>query len=404
MFRRLNLRLAWPDVSWIARLCASKARELARPRVSAQIDGATQPADIFISYAREDQAAALELAYLLEAEGYSVWWDRSLEGADDYQIVIMQKIVEARVALVIWSGTSAQSQWVRAEAGAAQRAGKLIPLKVAAMAYEQIPLPFNLLHAIELDNRAQIKAEVAARLAKPVQSPPRWKKVRYELLSWAGVVGASVTLAAHLEGFMQLSLMARYIVQNWAGLLLMVWRNVLFFVPQLARTDAIVLSIVVFTANTLFLSPVVEAEKTDSAAGRAGLWTALSFVVLLMLFSLGIYDSIGQRGMLYELTRSAVALAGAELDALNPLRQSIFVILFVMFALAMALSLVVGANLAANRHAAATHVASLPAVSLRLHRIVIGVACVLVLSELSATVEQWMAGARPGQAVTAPRP
>jgi len=35
-------------------------------------------ADVFLSYAREDQAFAQRLAQALEAEGFSVWWDRTI--------------------------------------------------------------------------------------------------------------------------------------------------------------------------------------------------------------------------------------------------------------------------------------------------------------------------------------
>jgi TIR domain-containing protein len=46
--------------------------------------------DVFISYAHDDKGAdddrhpARMLADMLEAEGYSVWWDRALLGGDDW--------------------------------------------------------------------------------------------------------------------------------------------------------------------------------------------------------------------------------------------------------------------------------------------------------------------------------
>src|SRR4029077_6010058 len=39
-------------------------------------------ADIFISYSKADHALALKLSAFLEAEGWSVWWDKSLGAAD----------------------------------------------------------------------------------------------------------------------------------------------------------------------------------------------------------------------------------------------------------------------------------------------------------------------------------
>ena len=35
-------------------------------------------ADIFISYAKADRDLALKLSAFLEAEGWTVWWDKSL--------------------------------------------------------------------------------------------------------------------------------------------------------------------------------------------------------------------------------------------------------------------------------------------------------------------------------------
>ena len=60
---------------------------------------------------------------------------------------------------------------------------------------------------------------------------------------------------------MKLSFILRRIVQNWTDLLHFISRHILFFVPNLAKTDAIVLSIFAFTAGTIFLAPAAEAGK-----------------------------------------------------------------------------------------------------------------------------------------------
>jgi hypothetical protein len=189
---------------------------------------------------------------------------------------------------------------------------------------------------------------------------------------------------------MQLSRIAKSLVENWTAVLLVIWRNILFFVPKLTETDALALSIIVFTANTLFLSPVVETKKAAKRSLRAELGAALSFCTLLLVFSLGIYASIDQQGMLYNLTDRVVALAAIKLAALNRLQQSILVVSFVMIALATALVIVVAGNVIANRAGPASHQAHVPAVSLRLHRIVIGMACIVLLSKLSPLIEQWI--------------
>jgi hypothetical protein len=41
-------------------------------------------ADVFISCAKADRPLALKLAAMLEAEGWTVWWDTSLTIGDDF--------------------------------------------------------------------------------------------------------------------------------------------------------------------------------------------------------------------------------------------------------------------------------------------------------------------------------
>ena len=52
-------------------------------------------ADIFISYSKADHALALKLSAFLEAEGWTVWWDRSLGAADLYRDEIMKQLAAA---------------------------------------------------------------------------------------------------------------------------------------------------------------------------------------------------------------------------------------------------------------------------------------------------------------------
>ena len=49
-------------------------------------------ADIFISYSKADHALALKLSAFLDAEGWTVWWDKSLAAADLYRDEIMKPI------------------------------------------------------------------------------------------------------------------------------------------------------------------------------------------------------------------------------------------------------------------------------------------------------------------------
>jgi hypothetical protein len=46
--------------------------------------GAGAMADVFISYAKPDRPLALKLAAILEAEGWTTWWDTTLIPGDDF--------------------------------------------------------------------------------------------------------------------------------------------------------------------------------------------------------------------------------------------------------------------------------------------------------------------------------
>lgn len=96
--------------------------------------------DVFISYSRHDKDAVARLAQKVEAEGYDVWWDAELPPHKSYGDVITEKIGSAKAAIVVWSETAAQSEWVRAEADVARNQKKLIQTALGDIIP---PLPFN---------------------------------------------------------------------------------------------------------------------------------------------------------------------------------------------------------------------------------------------------------------------
>src|SRR5215813_7176240 len=176
-------------------------------------------ADIFVSYAKTDRALASKLVAMLEAEGWSVWWDKSLGAADLYRDEIMKQLVSARAAIAIWTPNSVRSDWVRAEAGAAKKDGKLIPVKTADVAYADIPLPFGEMHTENVEASQLIRAAVVAQLAKPAVEPTAvallTKGFRYELLTWVGIVGGALTLFGNLDAALKLADWARVLVEHW---------------------------------------------------------------------------------------------------------------------------------------------------------------------------------------------
>lgn len=85
-------------------------------------------ADIFLSYAREDAGWVEKLIRALEANGYSVWWDRNLTTGTRYLKETEAQLREARATIVVWSKVSVDSHWVADEAALARDLGRLAPI------------------------------------------------------------------------------------------------------------------------------------------------------------------------------------------------------------------------------------------------------------------------------------
>ena len=73
-------------------------------------------ADIFISYAREDEAWVERFCELLKTDGLIVWKDSSIPTGKSFGRVIEEAIASSRAVVVVWSHYSIDSDWVRAEA------------------------------------------------------------------------------------------------------------------------------------------------------------------------------------------------------------------------------------------------------------------------------------------------
>ena len=104
-------------------------------------------ADIFISYKQEDRSWAEAIAIGLEAQGWSVWWDVSLQAEKSFDEVIERELDLARCVVVLWSEASVNSRRVRAEAGEGLEREILVPVFI-----EQVrpPLVFQRIHTKSL--------------------------------------------------------------------------------------------------------------------------------------------------------------------------------------------------------------------------------------------------------------
>lgn len=103
--------------------------------------------DIFISYSREDAAAARRFADAFADEGFDVWWDAALRSGENFDEVIEKALRAAKAVVVLWSPRSVASRWVRAEATLADRNGTLAPVIIELC---DRPIIFELTHTANL--------------------------------------------------------------------------------------------------------------------------------------------------------------------------------------------------------------------------------------------------------------
>lgn len=105
--------------------------------------------DVFLSYASEDRARAAAIARGLEAQGWSVWWDRNIPAGERFAEVIEKEIRGARCIVVLWSSVSVKKDWVRDEAAEGQSRGILVPVFVEPL---PPPLGFRQIQAADLSD------------------------------------------------------------------------------------------------------------------------------------------------------------------------------------------------------------------------------------------------------------
>ena len=205
-------------------------------------------ADVFLSYARANQARAAAVAEGLEAGGRSLWWDRYLSGGDDYAMVIEREIDAARCVIVAWSKAAHDSLWVRAEANAALDAGKLVQLNFDG---GRLPLPFTMIHFLDFQSWDGAREQVPwPELETRIDG-----RMRGEALPLAGARpetgGIEIVQApeSRLQGF------GRVAILGWAGLAatLLVALCVLLAVRNLLTAAALGLISVVALAVSLAL-------------------------------------------------------------------------------------------------------------------------------------------------------
>ncbi len=132
-------------------------RVLVGPRQSARLVGGSDGrtgVDVFLSYAREDRAVAVDMAGRMRSWGCAVWFDHFLVGGQRFHDVINSRLDKANAVVVLWTKNSIVSDWVVYEANRAHSANKMVPVRHPSVNMDSIPAPFAaVLHVIEYGDR-----------------------------------------------------------------------------------------------------------------------------------------------------------------------------------------------------------------------------------------------------------
>ena len=145
---------------------------------------------VFVSYARDDQAAVRSLVDDLVRARVQVWIDEELVGGDAWWTAILEQIRGCEVFLFALSDKSLDSKPCRAEWGYAQALGlPILPVEIGPAANRRAD-PIFALHtldyrdptknsAFDLISALHERARLRAELPDPLPEPPR---IPYEYL------------------------------------------------------------------------------------------------------------------------------------------------------------------------------------------------------------------------------
>jgi TIR domain-containing protein len=183
-------------------------------------------ADIFISYTKADADKTKLLAALLEAKGYTVWWDTNLAVSDEFTQEIQKQLGLARIVVVIWTARSIRSRYVNAEALYAYNGNILFPVYADNIDPTEIPTPFNAVQALNFADTAGILHGVERQLLLPRPAPPWRKQLRYEFLQYFGVAGTVINLFVYSGQLTRLAEWARWLTGNWRDLLSQIYLRI----------------------------------------------------------------------------------------------------------------------------------------------------------------------------------
>lgn len=159
-------------------------------------------ARVFLSYSRQDEAVAEQLAAGLARLGHELWWDRALQGGARFASEIEAALARAEAVVVLWSASSLKSAWVQDEAAEGRDSGRLVPVLVDS---SQPPLGFRQFHAIDYRRRtgaggeaalAAIDSAIRALAGGERPATPLVRPAVRRSFSRRGAIGALIAVAA----------------------------------------------------------------------------------------------------------------------------------------------------------------------------------------------------------------
>jgi hypothetical protein len=133
------------------------------------------PKEIFISYARSEEAAAVEAANLLENYGFTVFRDRTeLDSGAHYPSRLEKAIADSRAVVALLSPHSVTRDWVKRECALALEQGKLVACTLGPLDPGLLPEGMRELHLTDLTGRTGIlpaTIELLRTLARLLKRP-----------------------------------------------------------------------------------------------------------------------------------------------------------------------------------------------------------------------------------------
>ena len=131
--------------------------------------------DVFIAYAREDRDRVRPVAEALQAEGWDVWWDPTQPSGQQGESMD-RRLGSAGAVLVVWSGASRGSEYVRSEASTGLYRNKLIQARIDAAAP---PRPFDQVEVMDLGHWSGDRED------------PQWRRIVSTVKLFAGAPGST---------------------------------------------------------------------------------------------------------------------------------------------------------------------------------------------------------------------